>query len=53
MTFSVYREHTNPVFIKHQIIKFHDLIYHYNAIFIYNFHMGNLPKIFEKIRKHN
>ena len=58
ITFSAYREHTNPLFIKHQIIKFHDLIYYHNAIFVYNFHMGNLPKIFDKFfesvdKKHN
>ena len=40
ITFSAYREHTNPLFIKYQIIKFHDLIYYQNAIFSYKLHIS-------------
>ena len=47
MLFYDYREHTNPLFIKYQIIKFRDFIYYHNVIFVYNFHSGNLPKTFD------
>ena len=33
LTFSDYNEHTNPIFIKLKILKFHDVIYFHNAIF--------------------
>ena len=47
VSFSAYREYTTPLFIKYQIIKFHDLFYYHNAIFVYNFHSGNLLKTFD------
>lgn len=57
ITYSGYRDHTNHLFIEHtcKIIKFHDLILHHNASFVYNFNTGNLPKILHRIgfRKEN
>ena len=48
MTFSGYYDHTNPLFIQLKIIKFNDLVYLSNAIFVYNFYSGKLPQIFDK-----
>ena len=58
LTFSDYNEHTNPIFIKLKILRFHDVIYFHNAIFLYDYHSGNLPSIFDPFfikanRKHN
>ena len=44
ITFSDCDEHTNPLFIKLKIIKFNDLVYLDNAIFVHNFHSGELPE---------
>ena len=46
ITFSGYREHTNPLFIKFEILKFHDLVKYNNALFVFNFHSGKLPEVF-------
>ena len=40
ITFSDCDEHTNPLFIKLKIIKFNDIVYLHNAIFVHNFHSG-------------
>ena len=55
---SDYNEHTNPLFIKLKIVKFHDLVYIHNAIFVYNYNSGNLPNTFDTFfvlvnQKHN
>ena len=47
ITFSEYREHTNPFFIKFNILKLQDLVSFNNALFVYNFLTGNLPNTFE------
>jgi len=47
ITFSGYREHTNPFFVKFEILKFHDLVKYNNAILVFNFHLGNLPEVFD------
>ena len=47
-TFSGYYDHTNPVFIQLKIIKFKDLVYLQNAIFVYNFYSSKLPQTFDK-----
>ena len=46
MTFSSYYEHTNPLFIKLEILKIHDLVIYHNALFMYDFHSDNLPDTF-------
>ena len=58
ITFSVYHEHTNPLFIKLKLLKFHDLVFFPNAIFMYDYHSGNLPDTFNSFflpvnQKHN
>ena len=47
ITFLEYREHTNPFFIKFNILKLQDLVSFNNALFVYNFSTGNLPNTFE------
>ena len=44
---SDYHEHTNPIYIKLQIPKIHDLVYFNNAIFMYYYYSGNLPSTFD------
>ena len=45
--FSDYLDHTNPILLVLNILKFQDLIvFYYNALFMYDFHSGNLPHIF-------
>ena len=46
ITFSGYREHTNPLFIKFEILEFHGLVKYNNALFVFIFHSGKLPKVF-------
>ena len=41
ITFSGYREHTNPLFIKFEILKFHDLVEYNNALFVFNSEVFN------------
>jgi len=46
MTFSNFREHPNPLFIRINILKFQDLVKFQTAIFMHDFHHDNLPEIF-------
>lgn len=46
MTFSIFHEHSNPLFIKLGILKLHDLIFYHNAMFMYDFHNDSLPETF-------
>ena len=46
ITFSHYKDHTNPLFINLKIVKLHDLVFLLSAIFMYNFHNNNLPELF-------
>ena len=43
ITFSNYYDHSNPLFKVLKIIKFEDIIFLHNAIFMYDFHSGTLP----------
>ena len=45
-TFSNYNDHSNPLFEALEIIKFEDIIFLHNAIFMYDFHSGTLPPAF-------
>ena len=49
MTFSDYNAHTNPLFISLGIVKFNDLIFYHNALFMFDYHTGSLPDTFQKI----
>ena len=46
MTFSEYNLHSSPLFQKLKIPKVSDLIYLYNALFMYNYYSNRLPLIF-------
>ena len=46
ITFSDYLDHTNSIFLALNILKFQDLVFYHNALFMYDFHSGNLPHIF-------
>ena len=46
MTFSSYYEHSNPLFVKLEILKIHELVFYHDALFMYEFHTGNLPVAF-------
>ena len=43
---SDYLDHTNPIFLAQNILKLQDLVFYYNALFMYDFHSGNLTHIF-------
>ena len=45
--FSDFRDHSNPLFIRLKILKFPDIIKFQTAIFIHDFHHGNLPCSFD------
>jgi hypothetical protein len=58
MTFSNFYDHTDPLFIKLNILKMHDLLFYWNAAFMHDFYNGNLPEIFHTFftsvkEKHN
>ena len=40
--FSDYLDHTNSIFLALNILKFQDLVFYHNALFMYDFHSGNL-----------
>ena len=46
MTFSNFYDHTDPLFVKLNILKMHDLVFYWNAAFMHDFYNGNLPEIF-------
>ena len=46
ITFSDYLDHTNSIFLALKILKFQDLAFYHNALFMYDFQSGNLPHIF-------
>ena len=43
ITFSHYKDHTNPLFINLKIVKLRDLVFLLSATFMYNFQNNNLP----------
>jgi hypothetical protein len=47
MTFSYYNDHTNPLFLKLKILRLEDLVYLHTALFMFDFHSGNLPATFQ------
>ena len=49
MTFADFRDHSNPLFIRLYIMKFNDIVRFQTAIFMHEFHHGNLPCIFNSI----
>ena len=51
ITFSSFKSHTSPLFKHLNILKFPDLIYYQNALFMFDFHTGNLPTIFDNFFK--
>jgi hypothetical protein len=58
MTFSNFYDHTDPLFIKLNILKIHDLVFYWSAAFMHDFYNGNLPEIFHNFftsvkEKHN
>ena len=48
MTIADFKEHTNPIFIDLKILKFHDIVWLQSAIFMHDFHHGNLPVAFNQ-----
>ena len=46
ITFANHNDHSNPLFKALAIIKFEDIIFLHNAIFMYDFHSGTLPPAF-------
>ena len=58
INFSSFRDHTNSLFLKMKILKFHDLVFFNTAIFMYDYFNGFLPKFFNGFftsvnQKHN
>ena len=58
ITFADFRDHSNPLFLRLQILKFKDVVFHQTAIFMHDFHHGNLPNAFESFftlvcKRHN
>jgi len=47
MTFSIFDEHTSPLFKKLNIIKLHDLVSYHIAVFVYRFKNRLLPSVFD------
>ena len=47
MTFSKPDEHSGPLFKQLEILKLKDLVYSYNALFMYKFHSNLLPKAYD------
>ena len=56
MTFSDFKAHSSPLFLKLGLLKFSDLIYVQNALFMYDFYKDSLPSafddFFESIKKY-
>ena len=51
MTFSSFRAHSTPLFKHCDILKFVDLIiiYYQNTLFMFDFHVGNLPVVLDNV----
>ena len=52
MTFSQFREHSDPLFYELNILKINDLIKFQTANFMYDYHHGNLPDVFNTYFTH-
>ena len=46
ITFSHFQSHTSPLFKKFNLLKLPDIVYLYTAVFMHQFHKGNLPEKF-------
>lgn len=46
MTFSNFKAHTNPIFLKLKLLKLPELVYLYTGLFMYDLYSGNLPTLF-------
>ena len=46
ITFSHFQSHTSPLFKKCNLLKLPDIVYLYTAVFMHQFHKGNLPEKF-------
>jgi hypothetical protein len=58
ISFSGFRDHSNPLFIKYEILKLPEIVFLHNAVFVYNFRSGKIPKCLELffepiIKRHN
>ena len=51
ITLSSFKSHTSPIFRQLGLLKFPDLIYYQNALFLFDFHTGNLATIFDNFFK--
>ena len=49
MTFSKPDQHSDPLFKKLDLLKFKDLVFLYNATYMYQFHHNLLPKAFNNL----
>jgi hypothetical protein len=49
LTFSDYNALTNPLFISLGIVRFNDLIFYHNALFMFDYHTGSLPDTFQNV----
>ena len=49
MSFSKYNDHTSPLFKDLCILKFTDVIYYLNCIFLYKYHHNQLPAAFNNL----
>ncbi len=46
ITFSNFKAHTNNLFFRPKILKFHDIVTFNTALFMHDYHQGKLPIIF-------
>ena len=51
ITFSSYNDHSSPLFRKVDILKFCDLVYIHNALFMYDYYSRKLPSVFNNFFK--
>ena len=49
MSFSKYNDHTSPLFKDLCILKFTDVIYYLNCIFLCKYHLNQLPAAFNNL----
>ena len=47
ISFSSFKDHSNPLFLRYKILKFPDIVFLHNAVFVYNFRAGNLHICFK------
>lgn len=47
MTFSDFKAHSSPLFLKLGLLKLDDIIYIHNVLFMYDFYTNHLPSVFD------